>query len=215
MATVSSYAPDGKRHKQCHDEVFHTLQSVDMSAPLQPTPWRTCRVLANRPRLRLLKLLFHRPDQSVSELARQSGLQVAAASQYLRALNARGLLQVTRTSRWVRYRIAADDAPEPIAKLLRALRASFSQDRDPVEKIFRLATNFTHPRRVEIWQPLRNGAQPLEQLQAVTRISSPALARHLMKMQVRGLIAATDRYYRAVSPRDPMGRALAELAGGS
>jgi hypothetical protein len=44
-----------------------------MSEPpiLQPTLWRTCRVLANRNRLQLLELLIEEPSQTVSLLAKR------------------------------------------------------------------------------------------------------------------------------------------------
>jgi DNA-binding transcriptional ArsR family regulator len=186
-----------------------------MPPALQPTPWRTCRVLANRSRLRLLKLLIEQPDQCVSELARQCGLRLAAASQYLRALNARGLLQVNRNGRWVRYRPADADAPEPIRRLLQALRGSFGHDRDPVERIFRLATSFTHPRRVEIWRALQRGAQTGEQLQGMTRMSRHALSRHLVKLRSRGLVTTMEGRYRALQPRQALVRAFANLARGT
>ena len=64
---------------------------------LQPTLWRTCRVLANRTRLRMFHLLLHQPGQTVSAIAERLGLTVPVASQNLRALEARGLLALSRS----------------------------------------------------------------------------------------------------------------------
>ena len=62
-----------------------------MSPSSQPTLWRTCRVLANRKRLQTLALLIRQPNQTVSAVAERMSLSMPAASQYLRALEARGL----------------------------------------------------------------------------------------------------------------------------
>ena len=82
----------------------HTLQSVDMTPPgspsIQPTLWRTCRVVANRKRLQTLALLIRKPNQTVSAVAERMRLSVPAASQYLRALEARGLLTCRRVVDW-------------------------------------------------------------------------------------------------------------------
>lgn len=53
---------------------------------MMPTLWRTCRVLANRKRLRLLYDVAHSPDGlTVGEAARRARLPLPVASQYLRA----------------------------------------------------------------------------------------------------------------------------------
>ncbi len=66
---------------------------------LRPTLWRTCRVLANRTRLKIYALLLRQPGQTVSAIAEQLKLPLPAASHYLRALEARGLLAVRRKGR--------------------------------------------------------------------------------------------------------------------
>src|SRR2546421_4014919 len=72
----------------------------------QPTLWRTCRVLANRKRLQMLALLIRQPNQTVSTVAHQMRLSLPAASQYLRALEGRGLLTCRRVGLQVGYRPA-------------------------------------------------------------------------------------------------------------
>ncbi len=182
------------------------------TAPLHPTLWRTCRVLANRQRLRLLKSLHQRPNQCVAEVARQCGMDPAVASQYLRALNARGLLDVARSGRWVRYRPSEEGVDERTTGLLRALRSAFKQEHDPAEKIYRVSTAFTHPRRLEIWRAVQRGSSTAAELRRKLRISPPALGRHLQKLQLRGFLSAANGQYHVVRPREPLAQALAELA---
>ena len=71
---------------------------------LTPTLWRTCRVLSGATRLELLRRIIEMPDQCVAELTEALGLSETRASQELRRLQSRGLVQVAREGRWVRYR---------------------------------------------------------------------------------------------------------------
>ena len=47
---------------------------------LQPTLWRTCRVLANRTRLKICARILQQPDQTVSAIAERLKLPLPAAS---------------------------------------------------------------------------------------------------------------------------------------
>jgi len=73
----------------------------------RPTLWRTCRVLANRTRLRIFRRLAQQPGQTVSDVARRLRLSLPVTSQYLRALEARGLLSARRVGLRVTYRPSA------------------------------------------------------------------------------------------------------------
>src|SRR3954467_14189227 len=132
----------------------HTLQSVAMSSAIapasQPTLWRTCRVLANRKRLQILALLIRQPNQTVSAVAERMSLSMPAASQYLRALEARGLLTCRRVGRYVEYRPSTVTSEGAAEEIIEALRLVFRRRPQPIEAIFKLATGFTHPRRVEV-----------------------------------------------------------------
>ena len=48
--------------------------------PLQPTLWRTCRVIANRTRLQILALLLRQPGQTVSAVAAHLGRPLSLTS---------------------------------------------------------------------------------------------------------------------------------------
>lgn len=179
---------------------------------LHPTLWRTCRVLANHSRLALFGLLVQQPDQTVSLLSKRLGLPMSLTSENLRGLEARGLLRVHRSGRWVKYRLASVDRGSPGSILVPSLRAVFRQESTPVETVFKLTTAFTHPRRIEIFRRLHAGACTLEQLNAMTLIPVVALRRHLKKLESRGYIVRRRRLF--VSTRHPIGfgRELIKLA---
>lgn len=179
-----------------------------------PTLWRTCRVLANRERLRILQMVLEHPDQHVSDVARNVDMTMSGTSQYLRALNARGLLTAQRVGHCVRYRMQSDKTL-PEAKILsRGLKAALADRNNPVELIYREATAFTHPRRVEIFRVVNQGSElTKEELRERTSISAEALRRHLVKLVERGYLHKTARGCRCAQPRNALARVLQQLAG--
>ena len=178
----------------------------------QPTLWRTCRVLANRKRLQILTLLIREPNQTVSAVAERMSLSMPAASQYLRALEARGLLTCRRVGRRVEYRPSAGMGDGAAQEIVKALRLVFRRRAQPIEAIFKLATGFTHPRRVEIFRALANGADSFAKLQAATNMPARALSRHLAKMEARGFVKNEIALCVATIQRHPFGRVLARSA---
>ena len=194
----------------------HTLQSVDMTSATppasQPTLWRTCRVLANRKRLQILALLIRQPNQTVSAVAERMTLSLPAASQYLRALEARGLLISRRVGRRVEYRPSPGTREGAAEEIVKALRVAFRQRVRPIEAIFKLATGFTHPRRIEVFRALTNGGDSFVKLQAATKTPARALCRHLAKLEARGFVKDEGALYVATIHRHPFGRVLARSA---
>src|SRR5437868_11781588 len=178
----------------------------------QPTLWRTCRVLANRKRLQTLALLIREPNQTVSAVAEHMSLSMPAASQYLRALEARGLLTCQRVGRRVAYRPSTVTSEGAAEEIIEALRLVFRRRPQPIEAIFKLATGFTHPRRVEVFRALTNGAVSFAKLQSATKIPARALSRHLAKLETRGFVKNEMDLYTATMHRHPFGRVLARLA---
>ncbi len=178
----------------------------------QATLWRTCRVLANRKRLQILARLIRQPNQTVSAVARAMKLSMPAASQYLRALEARGLLTCRRVGLRVEYRAAAATTGVASGEILTALRFAFRGRAQPIEALFKLATAFTHPRRIEVFRAVKNGAGSFEQIQAATKISAQALSRHLVKLETRDFIRNEAGKYAVANQAHPFGRALGRFA---
>lgn len=180
--------------------------------PLQPTLWRTCRVLANRVRLQMFLAVYRQPGQSVSTIAVRLNLSLPVASAYLRALEARGLLVARRVGRQVNYRLAPADAATPGAEIAAALKPGFRNENVPVGTLFKLVTAFTHPRRAEIFRAIHARPRTLLEIQTFTGISIPALVRHLKKLESRGFVGCHSGYYVAIHRTDVLGRTLAKLA---
>jgi DNA-binding transcriptional ArsR family regulator len=155
--------------KSVLDSGVHTLQSLHMATfpPLQPTLWRSCRVLANRRRLQIFSLLVPKRSLTVSAVAQRLKLALPVASQYLRGLEARGFLKARRVGDRVYYGLSAADALRPARLLVPALRVALRGDSGSVEKAFKLATAFTHPRRIEIFRALERGGRTVGQLRAL------------------------------------------------
>ena len=182
---------------------------------LNPTLWRTCRSLANRQRLQLLRLLFRNPGFTVQAAAEDLRITPKLASQYLRNLNARGLITARRQGRYVCYFPEADPEVSGSRALLEALRSALSSGRDPLGTAFHQLTAFTHSRRIAIVQCLRDGARSAGALKQQTQISQQALDRHLLKLHERRVIARDDALYRLATPRGRLATTLLTLACGS
>ncbi len=193
----------------------HTLQSVNMSSlsadRLRPTLWRTCRALANRRRLAILRLLSQRAHLNVSAVAREFGWPIPVASQYLRALNARGLLSVSRVGRCVHYSTGSDETVPESAELLTAVAGALRAGTS-TERIFRALTSCTHPRRIEVFRHLSQRPMTLGQLRKATGASRPALLRHLKKLIARRWVREADDGYHCRRPRDRLAQCLMRLA---
>lgn len=177
-----------------------------------PTLWRTCRVLANAGRIRCLKTVLEWPSSTVGKIARRARVSEAVASEYLRALQARGLIRAERDSRWVRYAPDPDPLVKGSRRLLAALRRALLAEGRSEADIIRALTGFTHPRRLEIlWCLLRDGQASFEHLGARTRISPPALSRHLGKLAARGVVTCGDHQWRLAKRPERLVKSLLSL----
>ncbi len=168
-------------------------------------------MLANRQRLRMMCRLDARPNQAVSDMAGAMRLPVPVASEYLRALNARGLLQARREGRYVLYRLAPDPLVPQADAMLNALRRSLHRP-DFERRTFSTLTAFTHERRIRIVRVLAGKSMGLYELRRSTGISLPSLLRHLRKLTARGFVARTGQGYAVAAPRSLLAKTLLDLA---
>lgn len=186
--------------------------SFSQPGNLHPTLWRTCRILANKTRLEILRELCAHPDQRVSEIAHRLGLSLPLASQALRALNARGLLLARRIGPFVYYSPIANRSIQNSVHLLSVIRQTFAADAHPCKNIIQYASAFTQPRRLLIIQTL-SGQRPMQLRNIVfkTKISRRALRRHLDKLHARGFLECVDGSYACSVPRHRFARLLMQL----
>lgn len=162
-----------------------------------PTLWRTSRVLANANRLACLKAVLLQPAIAVGDVAVAVSIPENQASMCLRALQSRGLISAQRVSRWTRYLPKADPTVEHSAAVLKAARKALITANMPEREIIRTLTAFTHPRRLTILAYLQTHHRMERScLSAATRISQPALLRHLTKLRLLGLVADHDDVWR-------------------
>lgn len=155
-----------------------------------PTVWRTCRVLANAGRIKCLKVVLEQPGSTVGEVAAGTRISENLASEHLRALQARGLIQACRKSRWVHYAPAPDPLVPSARPLLTTLRQALLTQKKTEAEIIHTLTAFTHPRRLAILRYFQKAeSASAEDIAAATRISLPALSRHLGKLAARRLVS--------------------------
>ena len=171
-------------------KVWHKIgmKNVEKS-PLNPSFWRTCRALANRNRLKLMSELMTHGPRTVSQIARSMGWPESTSSQYLRLLNARGLLQIARTGPYAIYRPEGNSKIYFANRLLDALNKAFIKDMHDTEYVFKHLTAFTHERRIRMIKELIRAPQSAQELASSSSVSLRALYRHLAKFETRGYVS--------------------------
>lgn len=177
---------------------------------LEPTLWRTCRVLANEKRLALLFELFARKECCVIELAKAVDISESKASLHLRALSARGLIYQRRRNMLLLCSPKANEGIDAAPLLLNALKMCCRENLS-IQTLKKQATAFTHARRIEIMQTICRQGSTKDQLHEQTGISFSALTRHLKKLAVRGFILPGRNLYHRAIPPDPLSRTLFKI----
>ena len=179
---------------------------------LNPTLWRTCKMLAGQTRIRLLRQLIGHPGECVSALGKRVEIKAAAASQELRRIQSRGLLQAERRGVHLIYRPAADPQVSSAAPLLKAIQtacATLPPERDGEMAV--IAAGLSHERRIRIVRALLGGPLSASALQFVVRIPDHPFHVHLATLLDSGFVTrSSDRLQFAV-PGHPLAKALAKL----
>ena len=179
---------------------------------LNPTLWRTCKMLAGPTRIRLLRQLLATPDEGVSALGRHVGIREATASQELRRIQSRGLLQSNRRGPLLVYRMVADPQVSTAAPILKALQTAL-RERPPEQdaEICHLAFGLAHPRRILLLQTLLKSPCSLSELQFDSRISAHPFHEHLRTLLHSGFAVRAESRLRSAVPDHPLARALVRL----
>ena len=180
--------------------------------PLNPTLWRTCRVLAGPTRLRLLRRILAKPGPTVTRLAAETGIGLSRASQELRRLQSRGLVGVERQGAFVRYLPQPDPQVPSARPLLLALKASFDRTGPAQDEIIRLlAVSLSHPRRILLFRELLNGPRTLSMLQSSLGIPYPSAVRHLRLLVEGRLVHQRAFLFRPARNKHPLAQCLQML----
>lgn len=179
---------------------------------LQPTLWRTCRILAGDTRLRLLRNVVREPGLTVSRLAELTGIKLSRASQELRRLQSRGLIQARRTCGYVRYVPVSDPLVATAKPLLLALKTAFTENPAiPDEVLIATATALSDPRRVAIVTELLNGPRHFNEIRTTLQIPAISLRRQLRRLNELGLAGCARRVWCLIPPRQPLARTLMRI----
>lgn len=179
---------------------------------LNPTLWRTCRVLAGPTRLRLLRLVLAKPGATVTRLAADAEIGLSRASQELRRLQSRGLVGVERHAAFVQYLPTPDPQVPSARPLLLALKASFDRGGHAQDETIRLfAVALSHPRRILLLRELLDGPRTLPMLQSALGIPYPSAVRHLQILKEGHLVRERHRLFHPVRHSHPLAQCLAAL----
>ncbi|MDD2239123.1 MAG: hypothetical protein PHO14_08270 [Kiritimatiellae bacterium] len=179
---------------------------------LNPTLWRTCKMLAGTTRIHLLRALHDHPGKCVTELGRVVDIGESAASQDLRRIQSRGLLQAERHGVRLIYRMAADPQVASAAPLLKAIQsalATFPPKRDV--EMAAIATGLAHERRIRMVRHLLEEPLPLSELHLAVGIPTHPFRVHLRTLQASGFVQTIHQKIHLAVPPHPLARALIRL----
>ena len=179
---------------------------------LNPTLWRTCRILAGTKRVQLLRELYQRPGRCVKELGAAVGVKRSDASQELRRLQSRGLLKTHRQGILLIYHLEADPQVPSAAPLLRSLQTALHSypPKQDVE-IIHMARGLANERRLAIARVLLDQSRTNAELQRRLSLSRSALSQHLQILLESGFIVKQRYVYCFKTPKHPVGRTLVQL----
>ena len=178
---------------------------------LNPTLWRTCRVLSGENRLRLLRSVVEQPGQNVSQLAERMLIGVSNASQELRRLQSRGLLKRSCHGRSVIYLPIPDPQVSSARPLLKALQAVWADRHADVKDVARIATGLGCERRIILVRSLSQQPRNATQLAETARTDPDNLKSHLRLLKASGWIAKERKLFVLRPASHPVMAALLEL----
>ncbi len=179
---------------------------------LHPTLWRTCRMLSGQTRLELFRRIVAHPGLTVSDLASQLRISLPRASQELRRIQSRGLVQAERRGLFVRYRPEPDPSVPTAKPLLRAVQNSFQLD-PANDVLIAIAQAGSHARRLALLQLLLRGPWELHELEEIAGMTHLTLQRNLRLLEKAGLIRRSDKTISLTETEHPLARCLLDLLG--
>ena len=168
------------------------------------------RTLANRPRMRILRVLAVLGEQRVTAISDATGIQLCTVSGHLHALAVSGIVWRRRSGRAVYYHLAEEPSRHVTRCTASVLRRVFGRvhSRDPRHvaacdqadsaefsdaALFSYFTAFTHPRRLQIVRYLHeNGRSRADRIATDLHMSAAACSRHTAKLVRRDLVRVVE-----------------------
>jgi DNA-binding transcriptional ArsR family regulator len=179
---------------------------------LNPTLWRTCRMLAGATRLKLLRQLHDHPGQNIATLADAVGISQAYASQEMRRIQSRGLLQATHQGASLIYRPAPDPQVSSSAPLLKAVMTALgSRPSRQDEEMAAIAAGLAHERRIAMVRSLMQSSKTPAQLLAEVPMAPRSYQLHLRTLVASGFVKKQNQLLSCATPAHPLAQALVRL----
>lgn len=181
---------------------------------LQPTLWRTCRILSNPTRVKLLEGVLSATPRPVSKMAEAFGISESRASQELRRLQSRGLITRTYAKNCVVYVPRPDPSIPWASGILSAVQKSLkTTSRDKFVRIAVIAHAFAHDRRIQLFRILSKSPASISGVLMLSGMTSTHSAYlHLQALMDAHFVVRTGtRYSVIVRHYDPLARMLAKL----
>lgn len=179
---------------------------------LNPTLWRTCRVLAGANRIKLLRQLHDHPGQNIASLAQSLGIGRPYASQEMRRIQSRGFLRPAKCGASLVYSPAADPQVSSAAPLLKAVWTALDHlpaARDADMTV--LAAGLAHERRIALARSLLQAPRTPSQLITEHPMAPCSFYLHLRKLTAAGFIMKRKRQLWFQTPGHPLGKVLVQL----
>ena len=179
---------------------------------LNPTLWRTCRMLAGKTRIKLLRQLHDCPGQNIAALADALGICRPYASQEMRRIQSRGLLRPTHRGASLVYCPCADPQVLSAAPLLKAVQNaldSLPPHRDA--EMAAIAAGLAHERRIAMAQSLRQSPKTSQQLLAEIPMAPCSHYLHLQTLIASGFAKKNKNAISFKTPAHPLAKALVKL----
>jgi DNA-binding transcriptional ArsR family regulator len=179
---------------------------------LNPTLWRTCRMLAGATRIRLLRQLHDHPGSNISALAEAIGISQPYASQEMRRIQSRGFLRPVHRSAALIYQPVPDPQVASAAPLLKAVMTALgSRPSRQDEEMVAIAAGLAHERRIAMARALLNSPKTGRQLHQEIPMSACSFQLHLRTLLASGFVQQRNPQLLFAVPAHPLGQALARL----
>ena len=175
--------------------------------------WRTCRVLANESRLKILKRLMRGAEMCVTDISEVEGVSLVTASEHLRLLHQIGFLRQEREGKWIFYTASLSAGFPLVEKIYNPLKKRLIMPESQIPSLLKLMTAFTHPRRVEILKCLVVASRSFDELVELCDMSPMAMRRHLGKLVSRDIVRQDSDIYRITSGGIELKRVLIRICG--
>ena len=193
----------------------------NVAGKLNPSFWRTVRSLKNVNRLNLLKMVYDSGGSlGVTSVGESVKVKEPLASNYLRQMNARGIISVKRNSKFVYYGTSPDRSLPRAISLQDAFREYFKHElkKGWQRELWTILDGFSHYNRLNIIRYLAvTGKCSREAMVSAAGIMEKNFEHHFAKLKRAGIVQRKTlgirNYYYGIAPQtNPIAQTLLAAA---